>query len=271
LIVLDNLAIILTNSKMHCVGVCSIIGVGVVRVSIQLWFVKYLSPLIWYLFPNRYLTALQEFSKIEKISGCQLLYCQKHVEDPHLKAALFQHALEEFFHSDIFAEQVSRLSGQYLNETIFAQAPPLINKGDLNALQNFFAYVHVGEGSINRDFRGYSQTVKDPVVSEVFYRAGKDEGDHEWSTERILLKLCVDDQKLFNKKVSKAKWDRFKKIFSLRMATLGRMPLYLVLSCIYVFLGPFVFLSFRKRLNATRAEQLINFQLQVQDFEQSLK
>lgn len=231
------------------------------------WIIRGLTPWIWKLFPGRQLTALQQFSIIEKDSGCQLLHGMPLIEDPKLRAHVFQHVLEEFHHGEMFEYLCQQLSEKHLYTKIKPRERMLSAKAGREELADFFSYVHVGEMAVNRDFVEYSKTSLPGNVRGVFRAAGLDEGRHEKDTGDIVLDICGGDPVMRDKKVSAAGWTRRWRLYKQAMHELGGLSLSIILSGVYFGLGWVAAPTLRRRLEASPEEQLEIFREQVRAFE----
>jgi hypothetical protein len=225
-------------------GLCT----AIIRMLRKL-FIVYITPRIWKLFPNRIPRALQEFSIIEKDSGCQLLWALEHIEDPTSRAHIYQHVLEEFFHSEIFED----LSSSYSKDYLARQLPPreilISKKSSRYEINSFFAFAHVGEDDVNREFSYYINTPIDKKINAVFSRVAQDEKNHIYGTDDILRDLTKDTKYLYEFLVLKSKWKR--RVNEIKNATVfvGEHLLNFTLSAIYYTLGFFAARTIKKRFH----------------------
>ncbi len=232
-------------------------------------FIRTLSPAIWRAWPRRQIAALQEFAAIEKDSGCQLLHCHNRIKNERLKAHLFQHVLEEFYHGELFSSAAKALSDRHVYET-FPPREELSTgegEGEGEGLRDFFAYVQVGERAVNRDFEVYSRTRLDPKVKAVFAKAGMDEGRHEDDTGDILLGLCGSNRRQLRLVLWKAELRRLWNLYKRSVQSIGSISLTMVLTVVYFFIGALAVPTLRRRLRISRKAELEIFREQVVDFE----
>jgi len=227
--------------------------------------IRWITPVVWSLFPERKIQAIREFSNIERDSGCQLLRAIDLVEGPELKAYLFQHVLEEFFHADIFDEVRRSLSDLPAAKSTKARHELLKGKVDLQAILKFISYVQVGESAVHRDFREYSRLPVDLPVRAVFSRAGRDEGKHEMDTHNIVVRLSGSEQNA-NALLNEASQTRFLRRWIDAMNSLGSFLLSCILASIYFLFGWMGKRSSRNRIALDRKIQLQLLQQQVKDF-----
>lgn len=229
--------------------------------------IRLLTPLIWKKFPGLKLSALMKFSLVEKDSACQLLHCLDLVKDPELKAYLFQHVLEEFFHSDIFEALCKEKSESHLYLQMLPRMELVPANSSPDAILDFFAYVHVGEQTVNRDFLVFSEAAFEPDVKSTFRRAGMDEAHHEHDTHDILHKLLGASDGGLGGRTLRARLKLRWRSFNESMISIGKFPMTVILSVIYFLLGGLGSVSARARLQMTEKEQLSLFQQQVREFE----
>lgn len=223
--------------------------------------IRWITPKIWNIFPQRRADALQEFSLIERDSAYQLLRCLRMVDDPSLKAYIFQHVLEEVFHGDLFESAAS----QFSNRPVSVQGIERENvSGDV---ADFFSYVHVGEQAVNRDFMQYAKAELDPQLRAVFRRAGGDEGKHENDTGDILLEMVRSDHGRLSRLILRARGRRAWAVFKRLSNKLGAIFLNVWLAAIYFALGLWAVAAARRRLQWDSERQLRVIKSQVSDFE----
>jgi rubrerythrin len=217
--------------------------------------IRILNPLVWRISPKRKLAALQEFSNTELDSGWQSLYALKHLKDPKAKAALFHHALEEFYHADLFSHLQSSYSDVPLNQPVFTREAVLVDGGDKNAMLDFLVEVYVGESEINRDFAKYAKAPVDESIRALFRQIKAEEEGHEDLSRELLLQYADGDE-------GKLRWLIFKKQLSFAykryersVQGFGHFMLSLWLAIIYYAFGGFFFGLLRKRLRFSRENQ----------------
>ncbi len=230
--------------------------------------IRFVTPLIWRLFPGRKLRAIQRFSVTEKDSGCQLLYCISLTDDPELRTYLFQHVIEELFHAEIFEELCRDESDKHLYIELLPRIGLLPEHPGPAEIADFFAYVHVGEQAVNRDFLVYSRSRFDPALKAVFRRAGLDEGHHEVDTQVIFERLA-GGKRAYQVRLARARILRSWRLFAEAMKSVGVVPMTAMLSLIYFLLAPLAVPGARRRLELPEEEQLRLFREQVAEFEAS--
>jgi hypothetical protein len=198
--------------------------------------IRVFSGLAWRIRPKRLTQALSEFSHIEKDSGAQLRACIGLTDDNALRGYLFQHVLEEYFHAELFSTAAHKRATQQPMLTIPNRVAMISADADDQEIAEFFAYVHVGEASVNRDFRSYAAASPSKDARRVFLRAGADEGRHEADTLDVLATLTNGDKRAVKKMASSAKWALRRRQFSDAMHGIGKLPLHVMLGLVYAFL-----------------------------------
>lgn len=217
--------------------------------------IRFVNPIVWRIAPKRKLAALQEFSDTELDSGWQSIYALKHLNDPKAKAALFLHAVEEFYHADLFAHLQSSYADAPLNQPVFTREAVLENAEDRDAMLDFLVEVYVGEQEINGDFAVYAGAPVDKEIRELFLRIKKEEEGHEELSRELLLRFAGGDETrlswlIFRKRLSFA-YKRYARF----MQNVGHVMLHVWLGIFYFTLGWFFFGMLRRRLRFDRAVQ----------------
>lgn len=229
--------------------------------------IRTIAPVVWRVSPQRKVKALQQFSLIEKDSANQLFQCIKRIDDPQIKAELFQHVLEEFCHADLFDGLVKDFSPSYLNEPAIPRENFISKGASAEEIIEFYSYAHVGESDVNEDFLIYGKAGFDNKIRKIFNRVGADENRHENDTGDILLKLCKGNKWLYRKYVLQSRTKRLWKQLQSQLKNIGQFQLSIVLGCAYFVFGPFIFKSFKKRIHAGSAEQLEILKSQIAEMD----
>jgi hypothetical protein len=224
--------------------------------------IRILTPIVWRVSKARKLDALQDFSDTELDSGWQCLLAMEAIQDPKVKAKLFQHSLEEFFHAEMFASLLASLSSAPRKRHAFAREM-LLRGRDPDAFLAFLVQVYVGETEINRDFLTYAKAHIDAPIRSLFLRIQDDEEAHEEDSWNLLVrfaegKLWKLRWYLLRAHVIRA-WRRYKSV----MQSFGNMMLWLNLSTIYFVFGSLFFLPLRRRLYLEDDEQLEILRMQL--------
>jgi hypothetical protein len=228
--------------------------------------IRTLTKRYWRASPARQRAALLEFGHIEKDSGAQLRRCVSLTQDPELGAYLFQHVLEEYFHADIFADAAHERAERHLVRTIPDRVPLIAKGADDKEILDFFAYVHVGEALVNRDFGEYAAAARDAGIRRVFLRAGADEKRHEEDTHNILTQLAQGDERRAHAAARRARLRLSWRTFVDAMHTLGTLPMVVLLGTTYFCFGWVGVRASRRRLRLGREAQARILSAQVQAF-----
>lgn len=218
--------------------------------------IRWVTPVVWRLSPERKARALQEFSLIEKDSGCQLLAAISHVDDPRVKAQLFQHVLEEFHHADLFDRAAKSCADGPLEVPVITRDELIDPKAGPDGLLDFVSYVHAGESAVNADFAHYAAYAPDRLLRGVFTAVRADEAGHEAGTSELLLAVAGGDGHKARRAVLFSRLKRAWRSYALSMRSVGELPLSVLLTALYFVSGPFVRGALRRRLALGRPEQL---------------
>lgn len=229
--------------------------------------IRFITPLVWRFSENRKIASLQTFAMVEKDSAGQLLQCALKVNHPAIKAALFQHVLEEFKHADIFNNLANTYSEQFLLEKI----PPRVHlasrsSSDLEIIEAY-AYSHIGECEVNKDFIHYSKGKFDINIKRAFGKIAADENRHAHSTEDILIQLMSNNNNrklILLKSYWKYKFEKYKTF----MHKLSNTNLSLILMSIYFLLGPFIKRNLVKRLELNPDDQIHILKKQIESLKE---
>jgi hypothetical protein len=229
--------------------------------------IRFITPIIWSTFPNQKASALQRFSVVEKDSGLQLYRCIDLIDDPKIKAELFQHVLEEFNHSDLFEELSKSYSNSYLYTPVLPKEYIFKSNASRKEILEFYAYAHVGEEEVNKDFYFFAKSNFDKRIRNVFNRIAGDEARHTVGTDDILIKLCKVQKINHSFLVLKSKTIRLYKQFATYSQSFGHIPLTFFLTLIYFILGPLIFIFIRKRFTLDNQQQFRIFKEQLKEQE----
>lgn len=200
--------------------------------------IRHVLPLVWRFSGRQRLRALQEFSVTELDSAWQSVHTLQKVGDPKLQAALFQHALEERHHSDLFGKLHHDESPGLASSEVFKRKPIVEAERPSPAeVVEFLAFLAVGESEINRDFEVYARAVPSAALREIVKRIQADEELHEAESEKALVAMAVEHG------VS-LPWIRFRHLsrmaftrYSRFMSQVGTLPLRAFLFICYIVLG----------------------------------
>jgi hypothetical protein len=228
--------------------------------------IKYATPLVWKAFEARKLAALQDFSDTELDSGWQSIYTFSKISDPKTKAELLMHALDEFYHADLFNNLLHSYASSPLHRPIFSRKTILDEDVSKASILDFLAQVFVGEHEINRDFKIYSEANIDPSIRTLFQNIKRDEEGHEEVSWDLMLRyadgnvLKLRCLLLYNRlKLAFARYEKFSQL-------IGDKMLSVLLSGIYFLGGALFSVSIRSRLKLDRAAQLEIFREQMKAF-----
>lgn len=227
--------------------------------------IKYILPLRWNYFKQSKLTALQGFAMTELDSGWQSLYAMDFIDDPKARAALFMHAMEEIEHSSLF-NNLCRYYSEFPLETPIARRKVILNQAKKDSILDFFCYMHVGESTVNEDFKLYSRAPIDPKIQNLFKKISKDEESHEKDSIEFIHKIANNNIWKIKRYVLFNQIGRAFRQFTLLSSKLGEAILSLLLSCIYFCFGFIYLKTFRGRINLSQVEQFNILKKQISAF-----
>lgn len=158
--------------------------------------IRFITPIVWKMSKKAKITALKEFSLIEKDSGYQILSTLDTIHDPSYKIHFFNQALEELSHAQMFY----RLANSYKINTII---PILERKDILNSKENidilnFYTYLCIGENSINKQFKWYRSNLLDSKIRKIFKQISEDEEKHGSESLKILQQFSQEKKLPFH-------------------------------------------------------------------------
>lgn len=150
--------------------------------------IRLLLPLSWRLYPQRRGQVLQRFAVTEADSAWHFLDAMSRVDQPGIRARLFNNAVEEQHHSELFATAARG----------HALVPPRIPIAERTAiydasrgLQHFFAFVQVGEQDVYEQFDAYAAAIGTESVRSIFRHLKQDEEGHMRFAEQRLAAIVA--------------------------------------------------------------------------------
>jgi hypothetical protein len=232
--------------------------------------IHFITPIIWNKYSDRKSRAMLEFSTIEKDSGNQILWALNLIPDPEIKALLFQHVLEEYFHADLFGGLSELFSDTHLVKDVLEREILVDKNSSEKSVWEFFAYAHIGEEEVNRDFSYYTKVrTIDPKISSIFKKVSDDEGEHIIGTSEILFKLVNENKITYNWLIIKSKFKRTKKLIQRYTNHIGNTVLITSFSAIYFIIGFFTYKKIKARFNSISSKDIVTLlieqQLEIRD------
>jgi hypothetical protein len=156
------------------------------------FLIRWVLPLTWKFDERQRTRVLQEFAQTELDSAWQSVFALSRVDDPKLRALLFHHAYEELFHSDLFHRMAHRKAGSIPVLPLTRREPLLpLERGNVRAPVEFFAFLAIGESEIQRDFGVYERSIPDEEVRRLFAAIRSDEEYHAEDAGRALGELTA--------------------------------------------------------------------------------
>lgn len=217
---------------------------------------------MWKKFPARKARALQEFSTIEKDSGCQLLWSLQLTKNEQDKAFIYQHVLEELFHAEIFDDLSQLYSDSYIPKTVLSREILIDKKSTPREVCDFFSYAHVGEEGVNGDFVHYANAKLDKKITAVFQRVAQDEGNHIYGTKDILKNMTKDTPWLCEWLILKSTVKRQYKQMKASTRFLGDAALTFLLGMVYYIVGIGIHKTLKRRYEGMSDAEVLELLLQ---------
>ena len=154
------------------------------RVAIRL-----VLPLTWRVFRRRRGQTLHRFSVTEADSAWHFLNALSHVDQPAIRARLFNNALEETHHASLFAQAAK-------DEARLPIHLPIEERGTIydpqKGLHHFYAFVYVGEKDVYDQFDAYASAIRTGSVSNIFSHLKEDEDGHMQFAEQRLAAMDLN-------------------------------------------------------------------------------
>lgn len=215
--------------------------------------------------------VLQEFAQTELDSAWQSVYALPKVQDTDTRLLLFDHAVEELFHADLFSRLAAEKSPDLPGQLITRREPLIALDGkDQGRVVEFLAYLSTGETEINTDFEVYETAIPDKDIRRVIKTIREDEVWHaKDSTEQLEKMAAVEGKKL--------SWLRFRHLLFLAqrryasvMGKFGTLPMTLMMFVAYALFGGIFASQARRRLSMGSGEQLGFMRRQQESFRAKL-
>lgn len=228
---------------------------------------KYLTPILWRVFPSRKLKTAQLFSSVEVDSCWQLLQAIPHFRNPEIQFRLFENACEELRHGSWFEDEFTRLSDKRLPLELATRKPVLPESPTEKDLREFLLFFHLGESAVCEKFHALSESDIDPNLKRIFKRISVEETQHGSGCLDLIGNVPENELKSSARRL----WWKQKKDDLIRIMSKVQLPLQVLLTAIYFLSGLFLRRQMRSRFFMNRDDQLAIFQEQVRNFEEELR
>jgi rubrerythrin len=199
-------------------------------------------PFSWRLFRARRGEILQRFSATEADSAWHFLYAASHVDQPAIRARLFNNALEEVHHAALFAEAAHDHAPAPIHlpieERVAIYDP---RKG----LQHFYAFVHVGEKDVYDQFDAYAAAIGTDSVKRIFSHLKEDEDGHMQFAEQRLTAMGANQGAVL-RQVRSIRRRRLLESWGRGWRRVSDLATTLLLSALYFLLGAVACASCRR-------------------------
>lgn len=146
-------------------------------------------PISWRLSRRRRADVLQRFAVTEADSAWHFLHALSHVDQPGIRARLFNNALEEIHHATLF-EQAAREEARAPIHLPIEERCAIFDPR--KGLQHFYAFVFVGEKDVYDQFDAYASAIAAGSVRRIFTQLKEDEGGHMQFAQRRLEAMKLD-------------------------------------------------------------------------------
>lgn len=150
-------------------------------------------PLSWRIFPERRGRVLQRFANTEADSAWHFLHALSQVDQPAIRARLFNNALEEEHHAALFTESALEQAWAPIR---LPGAGRVAIYDPYKGLQHFYAYVYVGEKDVYDQFDAYAKAIDTESVKRLFTQLKEDEDGHMQFAEQRLAALDANGSKV---------------------------------------------------------------------------
>jgi hypothetical protein len=207
--------------------------------------IRCVTPISWRS-RRRLARSLQRFAETEADSAWQMLQALNAIETVESKGKLFNNALEEVRHAEIF----SNLARRYSDFPTARPTPQRLRLFDpAKGVTHFEAYHFVGEVEVFEQFLAYAQAAPHADVRETFLQIRGDEEEHQKLAYAELGALAGSEheaRKLIRAVVFSRCWNELVRFGE----AVGHGVANMLFSLVYWLAAPFFFASCRRRLNA---------------------
>jgi hypothetical protein len=208
--------------------------------------IRLVLPLSWRLFPHRRGEVLQRFSVTEADSAWHFLDAMSQVDQPAIRARLFNNALEETHHAALFA------AAAHNHARTPIRVPTQERAGIFDprkGLQHFYAFVYVGEKDVYDQFDAYAGAIDADSVRTIFSHLKEDEDGHMQFAEQRLASIDPSQGPAL-RQVRSIRRQRLVQSWVRGWRRVTDLAATLLLSGLYFLFGPFARASCR-RVNAS--------------------
>jgi rubrerythrin len=194
---------------------------------------------------------LYRFSVTEADSAWHFLHALSHVDQPTIRARLFNNALEELHHASLF-EQAA------LEEARTPVHSPTRERGSIynpqKGLQHFYAFVYVGERDVYDQFDAYASAIDTGSVKNIFSYLKEDEEGHMEFAEQRLAAMDMN-QRAVLRQVGAIRRQRLLESSRRGLRLVSDLVATLLLGTIYLSLGAIGRCSLRRAQEVARSTE----------------
>jgi hypothetical protein len=162
--------------------------------------IRIVTPISWHWSPHSLARSLNRFSLVEADSAWQMLEALDAVQDVWFRVKLFNNALEEVHHADIFRALATSYSPLPLPYGGPERTPLFDSK---HGLAEFEAYHFIGESDVYKQFLAYANSAPSGSLRDTFLAIRGDEAEHQklayaqlhqlvgsrWGTYRLIARI----------------------------------------------------------------------------------
>ncbi len=206
--------------------------------------IRTITPLSWRWSRRRLASSLHRFSLVEADSAWQMLDALDAVEDPVFRVKLFNNALEEVRHAELFG----KLAASYSSLPLPLAGPPrkpLFNPK--RGLAHFEAHHFIGEADVYAQFLAYAKSASSGPLRETFLAIRGDE-EHHRELAYAELRQLVGSERETRKLILRIRLVRLYEAWLRLGKNMARVWSATLLSLLYLVSGPVLGPLCRKRL-----------------------
>lgn len=147
--------------------------------------IRFLTPLSWRS-EKRLARSMRTFAAVESDSAWQMLQALGAIDQREYQTKLFNNALEEMYHADLFLTLAAKYSESW--EVVHTDDRRCVYDST-SGLARFEAYHFVGEQSVYDTFLSYAAAAPSHQIRRVFLRIRRDECRHKDQAYAHLVNL----------------------------------------------------------------------------------
>ena len=214
--------------------------------SIRRLIIRLSIPFSWRFSRDRSARSLMRFSMVEADSAWQMLQALARVDDPEFEVELFNNALEEVHHADLFYRLAKQQTDRPIMTLPFERQ---LLYDPARGLAEFEAFHYVGEADIYNNFESYARASSAPDVRATFTEIRGDELEHQQLALRKLIQMTGSPRNA-KKLIRRVRRRRLYETWRRAGNGVGVLVSTLLYSAIYFVVGPIYFVLCRRRMSS---------------------